>query len=59
MPGIAETLDWAAALVGMKVNSLTDDLEAVQASLICLLKTERDLKAIQPEITSRLAGKAA
>lgn len=59
VPGIAETLDWAAALAGLKVRSLSDDLATVQASLICLLKTERDLKVIQPEVTSRLAGQAA
>ena len=59
VPGIAETLDWAAALAGLGVKALSDDLETVQASLICLLKTERDLKVIVPEVTSRLAGKAA
>ncbi len=59
VPGIAETLDWAAALAGLGVNALDDNLESVQASLICLLKTEHDLKSITPEVTSRLAGKAA
>ncbi len=59
VPGIAETLDWAAALAGLGVKALADDLDTVQASLICLLKTERDLKVVVPEVTSRLAGKAA
>lgn len=59
VPGIAETLDWTAALAGLDVKSLDGDLETVQASLICLLKTERDLKVITREVTSRLAGKAA
>ena len=58
-PGIAETLDWAAALVGLKLTSLDDDLATLGASLICLLKTETDQKSITPEITSQLAGKAA
>jgi MoxR-like ATPase len=59
VPGIAETLDWAAALYGMKVDNLGDDLQKIQSSLICLLKTEADIKAVVPEVTSRLAGKAA
>ena len=59
VPGIAETLDWAAALCGMGIDNLVDDPERLQATLICLLKTESDLKAVVPEVTSRLAGKAA
>lgn len=58
-PGVAETLDWAAALCGMKIENLNDDLQKIQSSLICLLKTEADIRAVVPEVTSRLAGKAA
>jgi MoxR-like ATPase len=58
-PGIAETLDWAAALLKYDVRNLVDDLALVQKTLICLLKTEPDLNAITPEVTSRLAGRAA
>ncbi|MEH6403856.1 MAG: MoxR family ATPase [Sneathiella sp.] len=59
VPGVAETLDWAAALTGLKISSLEGDLETIQTTLICLLKTETDLKSITPEVTSRLLGKAA
>lgn len=59
VPGIAETLDWAAALSGMDIKSLDGDPDRIQASLICLLKTEADLKSVTREVTSRLAGKAA
>ena len=59
VPGIAETLDWSAALVGLEIKDIGDDLDAVQSTLICLLKTERDLKMVTPEVTSRLIGKAA
>jgi MoxR-like ATPase len=59
VPGIAEMLDWAAALAGLDVESLDGDVETIQRTLICLLKTERDLKAVTPEVTARLAGKAA
>jgi MoxR-like ATPase len=58
-PGIAETLDWASALVGLDVRSIDADPAAVQASLICLLKTEVDLKAMPAEVTAGLIGKAA
>jgi len=58
-PGIAETLDWAAALTGLGVTALDQDLATVQQSLICLLKTEADAKAVTKEVTSRLVGTAA
>ncbi len=59
VPGIAETLDWAAALAGLDVKSLRDDPALVQSSLICLLKTEADAKAVPSEVTSRLIGQVA
>ncbi|MEP3245517.1 MAG: MoxR family ATPase [Sneathiella sp.] len=59
VPGVAETLDWAAALLGLKINSLAGDLQTIQSTLICLLKTETDLKSITPDIAKRLIGKAA
>jgi MoxR-like ATPase len=58
-PGIAETLDWASALTGLDFRSLADDPAALQASLICLLKTEADLKSLPAEITARLVGRVA
>jgi MoxR-like ATPase len=58
-PGIAETLDWASALVGLDIRSLDADPRAVQASLLCLLKTEADVKSVPSEVTARLIGKVA
>ena len=58
-PGIAETLDWARALVGLDIASIDKDPGAAQASLICLLKTEADLKRVPPEVAARLIGKVA
>jgi MoxR-like ATPase len=58
-PGIAETLDWARALVGLDIASIDKDPGALQASLICLLKTEADLKRVPPEVAARLIGKVA
>ena len=59
VPGIAETLDWAAALAGFDIRALDRDPDRILPTLICLLKTERDLKSVTREVVSRLAGKAA
>ncbi len=58
-PGVAETLDFAAALSGLGVNDLADDPVALQAALVTLLKTQADRAAIPTELAQRLAGKAA
>jgi MoxR-like ATPase len=59
VPGVAETLDWAAALVGLDVRDLHDAPEVVQETLMCLLKTHEDKARFQPEVTARLLGKVA
>ncbi len=58
-PGIAETLDWARALVGLDIDSIDKDQGAVRAGRICLLKSEADLKRVPPEVAARLIGKVA
>ncbi|NKX45912.1 AAA family ATPase [Roseicyclus persicicus] len=58
-PGVAEMLDWAAALAGLGVNDLSDDPATVQATLVCLLKTATDRDAAPPELMARLIGKVA
>ncbi len=59
VPGIAEMLDWAAALSGLGVNDLAQSPEAVQATLVCLLKTAADHDAAPPEVMDRLIGRVA
>jgi len=58
-PGVAEMLDWAAALSGLGLNDLSDDPVTLQATLVCVLKTQADQAAIPTEIAQRLVGKAA
>lgn len=58
-PGIAETLDFAAALGGLGLADLTENPKALQSALTTLLKTQSDQAQITPEISARLAGKAA
>ncbi|WP_027578840.1 MoxR family ATPase [Bradyrhizobium sp. Ai1a-2] len=59
VPGVAETLDWAAALVGLDIRDLNDAPETVHETLICLLKTHEDRARFTPEVTQRLLGKVA
>ncbi|WP_315769562.1 MULTISPECIES: MoxR family ATPase [unclassified Bradyrhizobium] len=59
VPGVAETLDWAAALVGLDVHDLKDQPEIVQETLMCLLKTHEDRARITREVSARLLGKVA
>ncbi len=58
-PGIAEMLDWTAALAGLGINDLTEDRAALQATLVCLLKTAADRDAAPPEVLDRIIGKVA
>lgn len=58
-PGVAEMLDFAAALAGLGVNDLTDDPAILHASLATLLKTQRDRANFTTEVAQRLAGFAA
>ena len=58
-PGVAETLDFAAALLGLGVRDLPADPGAVSDALLCLLKTHEDQSAVRREVVERLLGKVA
>jgi len=45
-PGVAETLDWAAAMIGLGVKDLSENSEAINTTLACLLKTREDREFI-------------
>jgi MoxR-like ATPase len=59
VPGVAETLDWAATLAGLAVHDLRQEPEAVHETMMCLLKTHEDRSRITRELTERLLGKVA
>jgi MoxR-like ATPase len=59
VPGVAETLDWAAALVGLDVKDLHDAPETVHETLMCLLKTQEDRARVTREVAERLLGRVA
>ncbi len=55
-PGIAETLDWAEALVALDRIAL--DPEAVASTLGALLKYQDDIGAVTPEVAAQLITEA-
>ncbi len=59
VPGVAETLDWATALVGLDVRDLHDQPEIVHQTLMCLLKTHEDRTRMTREVAQRILGKVA
>jgi MoxR-like ATPase len=59
VPGIAETLDWAATLAGLEVHDLRQEPEVVYETMICLVKTHEDRARVSREVSERLLGKVA
>jgi len=55
-PGIAETLDWAEALVAL--DRVTLDPDTVASTLGALLKYQDDVGAITPDVAARLVAEA-
>jgi hypothetical protein len=58
-PGVAETLDWAATMVGLDIHDLRQEPEMVHETMICLLKTREDRARLRREVTDRLLGSVA
>ena len=56
-PGIAETLDWAAALLRLEIARIDlDSAEPIMESLSALIKTRADRAAFPREVVARLAA---
>ncbi len=56
-PGIAETLDWTAALLRVGVSSIDEDAaERILESLSALLKTRDDRAGFTREVVARIAA---
>jgi len=56
-PGIAETLDWAAALLRLEIQTLPEaSPEAILDSLTALLKTRSDRAAITQDVAQRMVA---
>lgn len=57
-PGIAETLDWAAALLQFGLDKLDQDPEVLRSTLVCLLKTREDSERLEEFELDRLVARA-
>jgi len=58
IPGIAETLDWTAALMRLDLKTISDSPEAVLATLGCLLKTREDHDALPEVMVQKFLNRA-
>ena len=54
IPGVAETLDWANALVALKADAL--DEEIVAETVGCFLKDESDVASFKTELPGLISG---
>lgn len=59
VPGVAETLDWAAALMGLGIKDLGANVDAAYAVIATLVKTEQDRAALPREVWIRLLERVA
>ena len=56
-PGIAETLDWAAALLRMGISTIDDEgAERILETLSALIKTRGDRAGFTRDVVARLAA---
>jgi MoxR-like ATPase len=56
-PGIAETLDWTAALLRMGISTINDDgAERILDTLSALIKTREDRTGFTREVVARIAA---
>jgi MoxR-like ATPase len=53
-PGVAETLDWAAALAALNASQL--DQEVIVETAGCFLKDEADLRKVEAELSAGRLG---
>jgi hypothetical protein len=57
VPGIAETLDWAAALLSLGARELAPEI--VDETLGVVLKYEEDIRRVRGETSRRYLAEAA
>ena len=58
-PGVAETLDWAAALMGLGVDELTQNVDVIIRSRSCFLKTRDDVSEVNADVVEDVLRKIA
>ncbi len=55
-PGVAETIDWTSALLGLECRDFMHNLDALMATRACFLKTREDFELVDREMIERLAS---
>jgi hypothetical protein len=55
-PGVAETLDWTAALIALDMNELS--LDVVQDTLGVILKYQDDVEMMDAQTIQAMLGRA-
>jgi len=55
-PGVAETIDWALALMALNIDDL--DQETVNTTLGCVLKYKEDIEKVQEDGIPQIIEKA-
>ncbi len=58
-PGVAETLDWAAALIGLELDTLKENIDVILATKSCFLKTREDVAEIDTDVVSEVLNAVA
>ncbi len=57
IPGVAETLDWIAALLRMGITVIDDEgAEHIIDTLSALIKTREDRTGFTPDVVARIAA---
>lgn len=57
-PGLAETLDWVAAIMTLDIKTLDDSHDEIMSTLVCMLKTREDRESVTSDVVSRLIAKS-
>src|SRR6202050_881716 len=59
IPGVAETLDWAATLAGLEIHDLRQEPATIYETMMCWLKTHEDRSRLSREVSERLLSRVA
>jgi len=58
-PGVAESVDWASALMAIGVNDLRNEPALTNSTLSCLIKTRNDLERLKQDYQSLYEDESA
>lgn len=56
-PGVAESLDWAKALMALGIRELDSHAALADSTLACLVKTRSDLELLRAEFSTKITAR--